>query len=306
VNPLGLIANLVLVAGLAVIGAWYLRRVSMLRQTAPRVPHPQWRVVSFIFGLVVMAIVLLPPVDWLTTQAMWSHFAGILLVSMVAAPALVLGAPVLLTFRTASPAGRRRLHRILRNPFTNRLTYPIVTWVLFAAVTYLWQFSGMAAWAAQWLIVRDAQNLSLLAVGYLFWLPAIGLEPVRWTPMYPIRIVYIISEMVHKSFFAAAFLSLDEPIVEYFANNSASWAPDPRTDQTIAIIIASLGGNLIFLLACVWLVREWLRSESRAANRLDRRLARDRAAERERKAALAQVFERSPTQKAPDPPAGRR
>jgi hypothetical protein len=50
---------------------------------------------------------------------------------------------------------------------------------------------------------------------------------------------------------------------------------------------------VIFVAALAWLAREWVRSDGRAAHRIDLRLARQREAKRRHEAALHQVFDRS-------------
>jgi len=167
-----------------------------------------------------------------------------------------------------------------------------VTWLLFAGVTYLWQFTDWTDLAARNLWVREMQRSSLLLVGVLFWLPAVSPDPVRWRLPYPLRALYVFVEMTHKGLFGGMFLSMHTAMHSEFASRAAAWAPEAMTDQRIAILILWLGGNLIFLLALVGIVVRWVQYEQRNQRRTDWRLRLERDAKAKRRAALEQVFTR--------------
>nr|WP_133117634.1 cytochrome c oxidase assembly protein [Tepidiforma thermophila] len=91
---------------------------------------------------------------------------------------LLLGAPLTLAFRVASPAGRRRLRALYRSRLAAVLTFPVFTWLLFAVLTYLWQFTRLTDLAAEHGLLRDFQLASLLLTGLLFWMPALAIDPL--------------------------------------------------------------------------------------------------------------------------------
>jgi len=255
--------------------------------------HPAWRLAAFMSGVALVLVAVLSPLEYYGNQLLWVDFAGFLVLTMGAAPLLVLGAPVTLAFRTLGPRGRRRLRTAIRSAPIAAITFPIATWLAFAVVTYAWQFSALTDLAARDARVRDLQLLSLLVVSLLFWAPAIQADPLRWRPGHPGRALYVFVEMTHKGLFGGMFLSMNHTFHDRMARDLPAWAPSPIMDQRIAIVILWIGGNLVFVAALVLIILGWIRYETRHARRVDLRLARAREERRRRAAALQQVFQKT-------------
>lgn len=252
------------------------------------------RAVAFYTGLAVVALGTQGPIEHYGNQMLWADFAGFFLISMVAPPLLLVGAPLTLAFRASGRDWRARLRRFYRQPPVTWLTFPIASWLLFAVVTYAWQFSSLAESAAQNVFVRDIQQLSLVAVGLIFWYPALAVDPIHWRLAYPLRVLYVMLEMVHKSLFGGMFLAMNSPFHDHFAAVAPSWGPAAMMDQRIAILILWIGGNLVFMAALVAIIWRWVQYEARNNVRTDRRVAREREERRKRRAAIEQVFGRHP------------
>ncbi len=287
VRPDPVLAMLILVLGW---GYWAAYRRA--KADGRRRPVRRWRAWSFGTGLFLLSVAFLSPLDWLGTKLLSANFGGMFLVTMVAPPLMQLGQPLTLLFRATGRAWRRRLRRLYRGRVAAVLTFPVLTWLLFAVVTYLWQFSVLTEWAVRWPALRTLQHLSLFFVAWLFWWPALCADPVRWRMGYMLRLFYVLVEMTHKGLFGGMFLAARTPFHERIAANLPSWAPEPMVDQRLAILILWVGGSLVFFAAIVGIAREWVAYDARYSRRLDRRLAQVREAERRRKAALEQVFRR--------------
>ncbi len=279
---------LVLLVGCALAYATAFRRSRM----SGRQPHSTFRLAAFMAGLGVASAAVLSPVEHYGNQLLWVDFLGFLLLTMLAAPLLVLGAPLTLAFRVSGETGRRRLRRFYRSRPMAMLTFPVAAWLLFAIVTYAWQFTQLTTIASRTPWVRDIQLLSLLTVAILFWMPALCSDPMRWRMAHPLRAFYVTVEMVHKGLFGGMFLSAATPFHEEFAANAPAWAPDAITDQRLGILILWIGGNAFFLVALAGIVLAWVAFERRHQHRTDWHLDLARAADRRRQAALAKVFER--------------
>src|SRR5690606_10310257 len=89
---------------ITVAGAWY--TVALKRATTP---HPRRKVVAFYLGLLLTGVATLSPLEHYGNQALWIAFVGFLVLTMVAAPLLVLGSPLTLAFRASGPAWRKKL-----------------------------------------------------------------------------------------------------------------------------------------------------------------------------------------------------
>ena len=278
------------IAGLAALAIWYVRS---FRSAARRgCPHPRWRLAISLAALGVVFVAVCSPIDHYGRDILWVDFTGFLLLTMIAPPMLLLGAPLTLAFRASGKAGRKRLRRLYRCRFVAIVTFPVATWLLFAVATYLWQFTDLTDMAARHQSLRYLQQSSLLAVGLLFWNPAVAADPLRWRLPYPLRSLYVLVEMTHKGLFGGMFLSMTSVVHSDLAARAPAWAPAPLTDQRLAILILWIGGNLIFLTALIALVAGWVEYEKRNQVRVDRRLRREAEARAKRRAALDQVFQK--------------
>ncbi|MEP6870791.1 MAG: cytochrome c oxidase assembly protein, partial [Anaerolineaceae bacterium] len=243
-------------------------------------------------GITLVGVAVLSPIEHYGNTLLWVNFTGFLILTMLAAPLILLGSPLTLAFRVSNRAWRKRLRQGYRNPVLAVVSFPAATWFLFALVTYVWQFSGLTDDAARNAFLRDFQQFTLLAVALLFWQPVVSADPQRWRLPYPLRAFYVLVEMTHKGLFGGMFLSMNHPMHDYFAASLPAWGPGPMTDQRLSILILWIGGNMIFVLALVCLVVGWVRYEQRATRRTDRQLEKNRIAVRAKRTATEQVFRR--------------
>lgn len=277
---------------IGVLAVLYVRGFVACRACVRSSCHPTWRLAAFLGGLVSVLLATVSPLEHYGNQVLWVDFAGFLVLTMIAAPLLVLGAPATLAFRTLGPIGRRRLRLVIRSWPFGAITFPVVTWLAFAVVTYVWQFTNLTDLAARNAVVRDLQQFMLFVVALVFWAPAIQADPLRWRPNYPTRALYVFVEMTHKGLFGGMFLSMSHTFHDRMARDLPAWAPSPMMDQRVAIVILWIGGNLIFIAALILIIVGWIRYEARNAIRVDRRLALAREARRQREAAMQQVFQK--------------
>lgn len=281
---------LVFVFGMA---AAYLYAATRPAARRGRRPHSGKSTLAFSLGLVALWIGVQSPLEHYGNTFVWANFAAFLMVTMVAAPLLVAGSPLTLAFRVASPIRRRQLRWLYRRSPLSWLVHPVFAWLLFAVVTYLWQFSALTELAAESGLVRTIQMLTLLGVGVAFWTPALCADPVRWRMAFPLRGLYVLLEMVHKGLFGGMFLSMQTPFHDRFAEGLPVWGPSALDDQRIGILILWVGGNVIFVAVLAAIAVSWVRYDARLSKRVDRRIARANAARRRRRAALEQVFQKN-------------
>ena len=278
---------------LVAMAATYAVAFRRSRRRVQRRPQSSWRLVAFMAGVGVLAVAVVSPFEYYGNQILWIDFLGFLFITMIAPPLLVLGAPLTLAFRVSGPVGRRRLRRFYRGWPMSRLTFPVISWLLFAVVTYIWQFSKLTDTAATNDVARDVQQFTLLLVAVLFWMPALCSDPVRWRMAWPLRALYVFVEMTHKGLFGGMFLATTHTFHAGFESRLPVWANmSPITDQRVAILVLWIGGNMVFVVALIFILVGWLRYERRNTHRVDWRLGLQREAKRRRQAALEKVFTR--------------
>jgi putative membrane protein len=261
---------LVLIPIVVTAALWvWLARVVARRHAAH--PPAAWRIAAFLSGLAVIGIALTSPIETYEGQLFSVHMLQHMLLELVAAPLLLLGAPATMALRAASPSVRHRLLAVLHSRAVAVLSFPLLAWVLFAAVNWGWHFSTLydQALENQWL--HDLQHVTFLAAGLLFWWPVIGADPSRWRLPYPVRLLYLFLAMPQNSFLGVALMSA--PVLyPHYASNLRTWGPSPLVDQGIGGMLMWVGGDVVFLLAMGLVVAAWVRQEDRRSARLDARL----------------------------------
>src|SRR6266702_8421640 len=114
-------------------GALYLAGARRVWRTRGRAAFPPPRAGFFFAGLAVVLVALESPVHAYADRVLSVHMAQHLLLTMVAAPLLVLGAPSILALQASTPAFRHRwLRPLLRSWPVRVLTARVVSWAQFA------------------------------------------------------------------------------------------------------------------------------------------------------------------------------
>jgi putative copper resistance protein D len=271
-DPIPIVA--VLVAGGAYV--WAERRVDH-RHPATRVPrHRRW---LFLGGLAAVLLALVSPIDTYEGALFSVHMAQHMLLELVAAPLLVLGAPITLALRATSGTARRAILSVLHSVPLRWLTFPLVTWVLFAGVNWGWHFSPLYNVALESPLVHYAEHASFTVAALLFWWPAIGPDPQAWRMPHPVKLLYLFLAMPQNSFLGVALLSTGSVLYSHYLTNLRTWGPSPLDDQHLGGTLMWVFGDVVFLAAMLGVVAAWMRFEDRRTARLDAQLD---AAERER------------------------
>jgi len=265
------LAPLVVLAIALAAAAWLLlaRRVAMAH---PQRPHSRWRNAAFLGGLAVIGVALTSPIEAYEGQLFSVHMLQHLLLELVAAPLLLLGAPATLALRAASPSVRRALLAVLHSRAVAVASFPLLAWVLFAAVNWGWHFSSLYDQALETPWLHDLQHVTFLAAGLLFWWPVVGLDPSRWRLPHPVRLFYLFLAMPQNSFLGVALMSAPSSLYPHYLSNARDWGPTPAVDQNVGGMLMWVGGDVVFLLAMGLVVAAWVRAEDRRTAREDARL----------------------------------
>ena len=225
----------------------------------------------FLGGLAVLAVALTSPIEAYEGTLFSVHMLQHLLLELVAAPLLLLGAPTTLALRAASPSVRRRLLAVLHSRAVGILSFPLLAWILFAAVNWGWHFSSLYDQALETRWLHDLQHATFVGAALLFWWPVMGADPARWRLPYPVRLFYLFLAMPQNSFLGIALMSAPTSLYPHYSSNLRDWGPSPVVDQTIGGMLMWVGGDVVFLLAMGLVVAAWVRHEDRRTARADAR-----------------------------------
>jgi cytochrome c oxidase assembly factor CtaG len=257
----------------------YWRAVRQVAREHPANPVPRWREWSWYAGLLVLLIALQSPIATYDTTFFSVHMVQHLLMAMVAAPLLALAAPITLLLRVSSPATRQKvLLPLLHSRPMRIITFPVVTWILFAGVMWATHFSPLYDAALESEAIHLLEHALYMGVAILFWWPVVGADPSPWRMPHAARIGYLFLGMPQSSFLGLAILSAPAVLYEHYSTVERTWGPSPLADQQLAGGIMWAGGDLAFLLAMILAVWVWLRAEEEEGRRVDARLDREAAA----------------------------
>ncbi|MEX0626233.1 MAG: cytochrome c oxidase assembly protein [Chloroflexota bacterium] len=248
--------------------------VILLRRVAakhPGHPHPAWRSAAFFAGLAVLALALTSPIEAYEGALFSVHMLQHMLLELVAAPLLLLGAPATLALRAASPSVRGPLLAVLHSRVVTVLSFPLLAWVLFAAVNWGWHFSTLYDQALETPWLHDLQHVTFLGAALLFWWPVVAADPARWRLPHPVRLFYLFLAMPQNSFLGIALMSAPAALYPHYLTNLRTWGPTPTVDQSVGGMLMWVGGDVVFLLAMGLVVGAWVRAEDRRTARADAR-----------------------------------
>ena len=144
---------------------------------AGRRAWPRGRTAAFLGGLAVIAAATQGPAAVYGDVSPPAHMVQHLLLIMVAPPLLIYGRPVTLALHVTRNPWHTRIKRVLRSRVLTAATWPGTGVVLYSAVVMGTHLTGLLTARGP---VHDAEHVAYLAAGYLFFLPVIGSEPIRW------------------------------------------------------------------------------------------------------------------------------
>jgi putative copper resistance protein D len=270
IDPLPLLA----VLG-AALGYWWL--VRRVERRHPRNPMPRIRHWAWMGGLVAVVAALLSPIETYSGALLTVHMVQHLLLQFVAAPLLLLAAPVTVLLRAVGPTMRRGLLVVLHSRLVRALTFPLLAWFLFAAVNWGWHLSDLYDMALEVEWVHYLQHLTLFGAALLFWFPVVGADPGPWRLPHPMRLFYLFLAMPQNSFLGVAILNAAGVLYPHYATVVRDWGPSPLIDQQAAGTLMWVWGDLALILAMLAVIAAWVRQEERRNAREEARLDAEEA-----------------------------
>lgn len=245
-------------------------------RTAGGPAWPRGYTACFVAGIALLALVYLGPMGAWSHTFFWVHMTQHLVVTMAAAPLLVLGAPITLAFRASGPRQRRAIVAALRSRAVLIMTNPVLTWVLFAGALLAVHFTPFYDWALtnHGVTVMVEQPLFLI-VAVLYYLPLIGTNLLPQRPSHGVRLASLALMMIPEAVIGAAIYFSPVLLYDGFAVDRP-FGPDALTDQ-------QLSGALMWALVMVvdsfwmmWVAADWWSSEERRSRRQDAEIAAER------------------------------
>jgi putative copper resistance protein D len=278
---------LVLLPAIAALLLWRYG-VGRVARLHPNRPVATRRTVSWAAGVGVLMFALDSGIERYDTTLFSVHMVQHLLLTLVAPVLLLYAGPITMLLQASSPETRKRwILPVLHSGVVRFLSFPVVSWLVFAVVMWASHFSPLfdVALENEW-VHRFEHGLYLFAA-LLFWWPVVGPDPSPWRMAPAVKVLYVGLQMPQNTFLALAIYMATTPLYQHYVTTVRSWGPSPLEDQQMAGGIMWLAGDFAFITAVILLVLAWMRDDERRSLTEDRRLEAERSAIREREVALA-------------------
>jgi putative copper resistance protein D len=270
-----------LMIGLLVIAvALYIKGVIVLTKRGDK--WPVGRTISFALGISVIDFATSGGLGLYANFAFSYHMAAHMFLGMIAPIGIVLGAPITLALRTL-PQGRTSTERGVRGSLISALhsrvgrfyTNPLIALAIFDGSLFALYFTSLFGGMMQSHVGHFFMNFHFIMAGTLFFYVVVGIDPNPRKIPHLVKIVILFAAMSIHAFFSVALMSTTTLIDQgYFASLKTPWLVDLLADQNRGGAIGWAMGEIPILLALVATFIQWMRDDSREANRIDKNTAR--------------------------------
>ena len=270
-----------LMIGLLVVAvALYIKGVIVLTKRGDK--WPVGRTISFALGISVIDFATSGGLGLYAHFAFSYHMTAHMFLGMIAPIGIVLGAPITLALRTL-PQGRNSTERGVRGSLISALhsrlgrfyTNPLIALAIFDGSLFALYFTSLFGGMMQSHVGHFFMNFHFILAGTLFFYVVVGIDPNPRKIPHLVRMVILLAAMSIHAFFSVALMSSTTLIDQgYFASLKTPWLLDLLADQNKGGAIGWAMGEIPILLALVATFIQWMRDDSREANRIDKNTAR--------------------------------
>jgi putative membrane protein len=228
-----------------------------------------WRSAAFAAGLAVLALALCGGTERWADRMLSVHMTQHVLLTLVAAPLLVLGAPVRLALAALPSSSARGLAR-LAGGRAGLLAHPLTAGALFATASLLVHVPAIYDASVRDPWIHAAVHALFLTTALLFWTPLLAPEPVGHRMSPPAKLAYLLLAMPAMAIVGVVLDTTTGVVYSPYASSARGLGISALGDQHLAGALMWIGGGTVLgiaFLACGWhaLVVEERRQVAREA-----------------------------------------
>ncbi len=210
------------------------------------------RLAAFLGGLAAIYLALASPIEPLADLLLQAHMLQHLLLMMVAAPLLWLGAPLLpmvrglprpvLVYWVAPLLASRPLRW-----FFGRLTHPLAALPIFVATTWFWHLPSLYDLALRSTGWHYTQHGCFLAAALLFWYPVVRPYPSRPRWSLWLLLPYLLLADLSNTVLSAVLTFSGRVLYPYYAEVPRLAGISVLDDQAAAGVLMWVPGSVAFM-----------------------------------------------------------
>lgn len=197
---------------------------------------PLWRTVAMLAGLVVIVLALDSAVGVYSSELHSVHMIQHLMLITVAPALVALGYPLTL-IRENSTYGREITDLVRHNKAIAVLTHPLVAFACYTAVLVGTHLTGFLTLIPTHPWLHQLEVALYLLSGYLFILPLLAWEPLRWQPPYFARFGLVLLSMTVDTFVGITLMMTGSDPDMHLAG-ALMWFVGDGLMMTVALVIA--------------------------------------------------------------------
>jgi cytochrome c oxidase assembly factor CtaG len=247
--------------GVIALGLCYLALMWRVGRDHPARPWPWARAFSFMAGLGVVAVATQSSIGAYDDVLFWMHMWQHLLLLMVAPPLLLLGQPITLLLHASRNPTHSLVKRVVRSRIVSAVTFPLVGAGLYIATvvgTHLTSFMNLVLTHP---LVHDGEHILYLLAGYLYFLPLIGREPIKWRLSFPTKLFLLVLAMPVDTFTGVVLNQANHELFPAYIGRR-DWGPTLVGDLHAGGAVMWIGGDAIMLVMIVALFAGVLRGRT--------------------------------------------
>lgn len=276
------IVGLIITSALYWLGLRYAKRRGIERRHL----RP-WRIAVFAAAMVVIFLTLNSPLDTWAGSLVWAHMVQHELLTMVAAPLLLLSQPFMLLWRGVPLGARRSTLRWMSRSGVLRaleavidfLRKPIVSFVLYTGMFSVWHLPALYDAATQNDAIHAFEHICFLATAVLFWSQVIPSLPFKPRLGYPGQALFCGLAMLWGNVLGFAFVDTTTAFYPYYAAlPRAADAISAVNDLHFAGGVMDVADTFIFISVVIIALALWLIDDERRQVAMDAQIAASRLA----------------------------
>jgi putative copper resistance protein D len=259
----------VLIGGVTGLYLWAVWRVG---RADPENPWSARRTAAFVGAMVLVFFAIELVLGVYDDTLFYDHMIQHLLLIMLAAPLIAMGAPTELLVRSTTGGTHRVVTRVLDSTAAEVVGHPITGFVLYTVFIPVAHLTSLYNFTLTNDLAHDNEHLAFLVVGYLFWRPVVAIEPSRHPLTPALRLVYLMLAVPVDTFCGLVLASTNHEMFSAYAHVQRTWGPSLIGDLHIGGSIMWVVGDSLMALAMIPVAVQWVRSEEALTRQIDAEL----------------------------------
>jgi cytochrome c oxidase assembly factor CtaG len=198
-----------------------------------------------------------------------AHMLQHLLLVIIAAPLLVLGAPLLPLIWAFPKPARQGLGRWWRQASLVRslwqtLSQPVLVWLLYAFTLWIWHLPALYQAALEQVLIHELEHLTFFGTALLFWWLLI--QPIGHRRMsYGAGVLFVFTTALHSGALGALITFAQRPLYPIYV--ARAWNTTALEDQQLAGLVMWIPMGIIYLITALALLALWLHTTEQRVRR---------------------------------------